>query len=99
MPKGHLGPIKMEEVHQFDYSTLAKRSEVDALGFVIQLKLDRKDLNVLCNQSARQQREQLDLRKNGSLAAVFLMLVGDMGAVDGVGTEKLKNRLRKSSAS
>lgn len=46
MTKRHFCPVKVEEVHQFDRLSLSKSRKVDPFGFVVELDLHGKDLDV-----------------------------------------------------
>jgi hypothetical protein len=54
MPQGHLRGIKVEKVHQFDCLAFSQSGKVDPLRLVVELELDREDLNVFwINQNQR----------------------------------------------
>jgi hypothetical protein len=44
--KGHLGTVKVEEIHQLHCPSFPQGGKVDSLRLVIQLELDREDLDV-----------------------------------------------------
>lgn len=48
MSKRHFRPVKVEEVHELGRLARSERVEVDALGLVIDLQLDRHDFDSFC---------------------------------------------------
>ena len=50
MSKRHLRPVKVEKVHQLDHFALAQRGKVDPFRLVVELELDREDLDMFCYQ-------------------------------------------------
>lgn len=64
--KRHLCSLKVEEVHQLDRLALAESAVVDPLGLVVQLELDREDLDVFWAWQGRKERNKSAKMSHGS---------------------------------
>jgi hypothetical protein len=94
MPQCHFSSIEMEKVHQFHSLAIPQRSEINSFRLIIQFELNWIYFDVFYFISLAKMAI-ISLRKNGSVDGAFF----GVGTSPGVGSEKLKNRFRKSSAS
>lgn len=46
MPQGHFGTVKVEKVHELHRLAFAQGGKIDAFRLVVELELDRVDLDV-----------------------------------------------------
>lgn len=65
MSEGHLRGVKVEKVHQLDRLAFSQSGKVDPLRLIVELELDREDLNVFWSHQHENHHDSLALTEEG----------------------------------